>query len=125
MPLRPPRTKADLVQIVRELVPTRACARAALEGTVTVLGGFNPPKGFPSWIIRIESKRGTVWIVQLICHETARKLLCRYLAPAEIPWQDWIGEATGPYRPLIDGDERGHSELRRTEARRLPPCPNA
>jgi hypothetical protein len=81
----------------------------------TVLGGFTPAEGFPSWIVEVVSVHGRRWIIAVECDEAKFEFHIKYLEA--VPWECWAGTAGGS-RPLIDGDNPVLYALNRLNARR-------
>lgn len=113
--MKPIRSRDELTALVARHAPTNACASAMREKRAVVLGGFAAPGTFPCWIVRVESKRGTIWYVAVDVDEENYRMRIRYLG--SVPWQNWIGSSTGS-RPLIDGDEPAKYAFLRMQAKR-------
>lgn len=117
---RPIRTRNDLVRLIAECCPSRACERAVREGRTTVLGGFTPPEDFPQWIVRVESARGTRWHIAIKCDEESYRLTHQWYAEDELPWAYWDGRSDGT--ALKDGEIAREAALHRVTARRVQIC---
>lgn len=102
--MKPLRSREDLLALVAHNAPSDACARAIQEDRATVLGGFNPVEGFPSYVVCVRSKHGREWIIAILVNEPDHKYHVRYLD--SVPWEVYIG-VKGGGRPLIDGDKNG------------------
>jgi hypothetical protein len=113
---RPLHCKSDLINLVRDHTPTRACRRALNEGEVTVLGGFAPVQGNPRWIVQVESWRGSRWFIAVVVDEENHRFSVEY--PETIDWADWDGD---PDRgdPVRDGDDPRTFDLRRARDRHV------
>ena len=114
MKARPLRTRDELLELVAQHAPTKACATAMREDRAIVLGGFNPVEDFPGWVVRITSRRDREWIVAVECDEVAYKFKVLHLTT--VPWANWAGRSTG-LNPLIDGDSPNQSAFMRMKAR--------
>jgi hypothetical protein len=100
----PMNTRDDLISLITQVPPTRACATAVRTGRITVLGGFTPPGNFSQWIAMIESDRGKKWFIAIEVDEDQHKFKRRwYEHETDVPWAYWDGHPFGT-RPLIDGD---------------------
>lgn len=115
MKARPLRSRADLLELVAQHPPTKACATALGERRSTVLGGFTPTEGLPCWIILVKSWRGREWIIAVECDEAKFEFNVKYLDA--VPWKCWAGKIGGR-NPLIDGDSPDVYALNRLNARR-------
>jgi hypothetical protein len=98
----PIRTREDLLNLVSQHTPSRACQTAIREDRAAVLGGFQLPDGLPCWIVQIVSPHGRFWIIAMEVDEAARCYHVQYLN--QVPWGWWRGDSAGK-RPLIDGDD--------------------
>lgn len=97
-----PRSLHSRSDLIASLVaPTRACARAISEGRVEVFGGFTPPGGFPCYIVCVEGRHGSEWLLGLEVDEENRTFRPRRFE--SVPWASWDGRTTG--RSLKDGDD--------------------
>ena len=67
------RDRRSLFEFACKHAPSRACERAIREGRATVLGGVNPPEGFPGWLIRAWSDSGRDWFIFVQCDEENRR----------------------------------------------------
>jgi len=109
---RPLHNRSDLIASL--VAPTRACARAISEGRAEVLGGFTPPGGLPCYIVRVEGRHGSEWLLGLEVDEESRTFHPRRFE--SVPWASWDGRATG--RSLKDGDDPQRYDGYRTTVRR-------
>ena len=64
--------RKSLLDFACRYAPSRACERAIREGRATILGGVNPPEGFPGWLIRAWSDSGREWYIFVQCDEETR-----------------------------------------------------
>ena len=111
---RPLHQRDDLIALVREYAPTRACNRAIREDRAQVLGGFAPPEGLPYWLVQVDSRHGNRWYIGIICDEPNNRF--RPFWPERPDWRHWDGRIGG--RSLKDGDSPNTYALRRAKARR-------
>jgi hypothetical protein len=90
------RDRADLIALIERQAPSPACKRACLTGKVEVLGGFEeiPPSTCPGWIVRITTKRGSVFQVAVIPDDVKHTYRVRFIG--EVPWHLWTGLAHFP-----------------------------
>lgn len=98
------KTRHDLISYIAENPPRRAVARAIIEGSVRVLGGFQiiPPSLDPGWIVSIMSKHNRVWHVVVSVNEITHRY--RVWIIDKVPWAEWSG-TLGRNHPVYDGDE--------------------
>jgi hypothetical protein len=111
---RPVHHKRDLVNLIRDHTPTRACSRALDEGTVIALGGFAPAQGCPRWILQVDSARGRRWYIAVVVDEQRHRYSIEY--PETIEWADWNGRSDRRH-PVYDGDDPVIYAFRRMKAR--------
>lgn len=107
--MRPLRSREDLISLVAQHAPSAACARALSENRATVLGGFTPIEGLPSYVVYVRSFHGREWIIAVLADEGEQRYKIRNLD--RIPWEHWIGSPEGT-RPLIDGDRNAQERLK-------------
>jgi hypothetical protein len=102
----PIRTIDDLVRLIYPKMPTKAGQRAIRDGVVHALGGFAAAEGFlPSWIVMVESRRGSQWIMQVQVDSDANRYRVRWLEDsADIPWGRWLGNSSKYRTRLWLGD---------------------
>lgn len=112
--MRPLRTRTDLLAIAAQHAPSKACATAIHENRATVLGGFTPAGGLPTFIVRVVSRRGREWLIGIEVDEAAYRYRIRYIE--DVPWAFWDGQIGG--RRLIDGDVPNNAAFERMKARR-------
>jgi len=112
---RPLNHRADLIRLVREHVPTRACRRAIDEGRTTVLGGCTPAQGFPYWLVEIESVRNRTWYIAVVANESAYKYEVKYVD--RVNWAEWSGDSARRH-PVYDGDDPERFECNMLKAQR-------
>lgn len=97
---RPIHSRNDLLSIVRDYVPTRACGRAIDEDRATVLGGFTPPEGLSHFIVQVDGRLGQQWLIALGIDEENTRFRVWY--PESVDWKHWDGRTGGS--GLKDGD---------------------
>lgn len=114
MKARPIHSRDDLIAVVRDHAPTRACERAIGEGRTEVLGGFTPVEGFPFLLLRVTSRFGKAWLLGLQFKESHNTM--KPIWPETVPWADWDGRVGG--RSLKDGDDPKRYARYRARARR-------
>lgn len=90
---RPLNRRADLIRLLRDRVPSRACGRAIDEGRVFVLGGFKPLQGFPYYAVKVDSHFGKRWYLTLECDDEHHRLIGRTID--SIDWSAWDGNPKG------------------------------
>lgn len=112
--MKPIRNRDELIALIAENAPTKACVRAIKEDGATVCGGFKSPAGLNGWIVQIKAKHGSQWIIAVYCDETAHRYSIRRLK--RVPWLRWLGQSTG--RRLIDGDVPRLAAYLKMQARR-------
>lgn len=107
---RPLHSRSDLVAIIRDIAPTRACQRAVDEGRTEVLGGFTPPGGLPYYLVHVTAQFGSEWLLSIEIDEDRREFRPRRLD--SVAWECWDGRSEG--RSLKDGDHpRRYADRRR------------
>lgn len=106
--MRPLRNREDLISLVAQHAPSAACAKAINENRATVLGGFNPVEGLPSYVVHVRSFHGREWIIAVLVDEGEQRYRVRYLD--QVPWELWIGNVEYK-RPLIDGDDHAREKM--------------
>ena len=111
---RPIHRRADLLALVRDRVPTRACGRAMDEDRATVLGGFAPPEGLPYWLVSVTSRHGRTWLIGITCDQARNRFGVVY--PERVEWEHWAGSSDG--RTIYDGDDPTQYALSRATHRR-------
>lgn len=111
---RPIHRRADLLALVRDYVPSRACGRAMDEDRAIVHGGFEPPVGLPYWLVKVTSRHGRVWYIAVVCDEPRNRFSITY--PDRVEWQHWAGSING--KGIKDGDDPRLYALMRATARR-------
>lgn len=112
--MKPLRTKNDLIALVAQHAPSNACARALSENRATVLGGFAPIEGLPSYVVHVRSYHGKDWFIAVLVDEPSLRHRIRYLEV--VPWEMYIGKMNGK-RPLIDGDKPNVSAFNRMRSK--------
>jgi hypothetical protein len=97
-------TRTQLIEIAREIVPSRQIKRALQEGKVVVLGGFNPiPRTQrPGWVIVARSRHGRSWLVAVIPDDLRHEY--RYGVFDKISAADWVGKVGQAGWSPYDGD---------------------
>jgi hypothetical protein len=113
--MKPLRTRDDLLRLVAQHAPSRACATAVFDNRALVLGGFTAPECFPCYIVRVRSKHGREWFIACDVDEDTGRHQIRHIEA--VPWRYWVGRSDGR-RPLIDGDDPIRSSYQRMKARR-------
>lgn len=111
---KPLHSRSDLISLIRDHAPTRACLRAIDEDRTECLGGFNPAEDFPYFLVRITSRFGKEWFIGIAVDEEAHSFH-RFRAES-VDWECWDGRASG--RSLKDGDNPKTYALNRAKARR-------
>ena len=111
---RPIHSRSDLIELVRDSAPTRACERAIGEGRTEVLGGFTAPGGFPYLLVRVASRFGKAWVLGLEISEAEHRMTP--FTTNGIDWAVWDGRIGG--RSLKDGDDPNRYARYRAHARR-------
>jgi len=111
---RPLNNRSDLIAIIREHPPTKACGHAIDEDRVTVLGGFTPVEGLPYWLVRITSQHDRMWYIALTVDERTNSFGVEY--PDKVKWKDWSGK-TNRDHPVYDGDNPREYAFKRMKAR--------
>lgn len=114
MKARPIHSREDLIAVVRDHAPTRACERALGEGRTEVLGGFTPAGGFPYLLVRVTSRFGKAWVLGLEINEAEYRMTP--FTTNGIDWAAWDGRIGG--RSLKDGDDPNRYARCRAQARR-------
>jgi hypothetical protein len=112
--MKPIRSRTDLLALVAQHAPSKACARAISENRAHVLGGFTPVEGLPCFIVRVTSKHERTWIIAVDVDEPHHRYRFRFID--EIPWNNWDGTSGG--ERLIDGDLPVAYAYERMQARR-------
>lgn len=116
--MRPLRTRDDLIRLVAQHAPSRACATAVIKNRATVLGGFTAPACLPCYIVRVRSDNGREWLIACEVDEDAGRHRIRRID--SVPWLHWDGRSDGT-RHLIDGDNPKLGSYQRMKARKQ--CP--
>jgi hypothetical protein len=115
--MRPLRTRDDLIRLVAQHAPSRACATAVFDNRALVLGGFTAPECLPCYVVQVRSQHGREWLIAVEIDDAGRQRV-KYLDA--VPWLYWDGRSDGR-RPLIDGDSPTEGAYQRMKARRR--CP--
>jgi hypothetical protein len=112
------RNKNDLFAILEELPPFPAIGGALDTGKAELLGGFErvPPSKKPGWIIRVTSRRGSVWNVVITVHNSPARVTT--WTTQRIPWEHWAGR-TDRDAGIYDGDYPLEYMKRRIHARKI------
>lgn len=99
---RPLNRRYELVDVLRPYVPTKACGRAIDEGRYIVLGGFTPTEGLPCFIVQVESRLGSKWILAIEVDDVKNCYRVKQLD--EVPYSAWTGDPKRRH-PVYDGDK--------------------
>ena len=98
---RPIHTRSELIALIRQAAPSRACRRAIDEDRTQVLGGFTPPEGHPYFATITTSRHGRQWNLAVVVDEQRQRY--RVVSFDRSPWQYWDGRPDG--RSIHDGDD--------------------
>lgn len=95
------RNKNDLLAWLEENAPRKAIANAMIDGTVELLGFFNPVPGssLAGWVIKITSKRKMSWNIIITIGTLGLPIYHAYTIET-VQWENYVGGKT----PLFVGD---------------------